>query len=88
MVYIILVYDISVKRVNKVHKYLKQYLYWRQNSVFEGELSASGFSMLKAGLLDIIEVDEDMVIFYTVKSESYMKTEILGTEKEKRGFII
>ena len=38
MMYVIIVYDINVDRVNKVKSFLRQYLFWIQNSVFEGEL--------------------------------------------------
>ena len=37
--YVIIVYDIDVKRVAKVCKYLRQHLNWVQNSVFEGGLT-------------------------------------------------
>ena len=32
--YVIVVYDVGVKRVGKVCKYLRQHLNWVQNSVF------------------------------------------------------
>ena len=37
--YIIIVYDINTKRVNKVKSLLRMYLNWIQNSVFEGEIN-------------------------------------------------
>ena len=37
--YVILIYDVSEKRVGKMLKLCRQYLCWIQNSVFEGELS-------------------------------------------------
>ncbi len=37
--YVIIVYDAGVKHLNKVRIFLKQYLDWVQNSVFEGELT-------------------------------------------------
>ena len=37
--YLIVVYDISEERINKVRKILKKYFLWVQNSVFEGEIS-------------------------------------------------
>ena len=35
----IIVQDINVDRVNKAKLFLWQYLYWIQNSVFEGEVT-------------------------------------------------
>lgn len=41
--YLIMVYDIGEKRVQKVLKLSRKYLYWVQNSVVEGELSDGNF---------------------------------------------
>ena len=48
--YIILVYDVYEARVGKVNKYLKKYLLWRQNSVFEGEISDTLIEQMIKGL--------------------------------------
>jgi CRISPR-associated endonuclease Cas2 len=37
--FLILVYDVNEKRVNKVLKTCRKYLHWVQNSVLEGEIS-------------------------------------------------
>jgi CRISPR-associated protein Cas2 len=37
--YVIVVYDVGIERLNKVRIFLKQYLNWVQNSVLEGELT-------------------------------------------------
>ena len=47
--YVIIVYDIKVERVNKVKSFLRQYLFWIQNSVFEGESSESEFKIIYDG---------------------------------------
>ncbi len=79
--FILLVYDINVKRVNKVLKKCREYLTWVQNSVFEGELTPAQFRLLKNDLKGIIKKDEDSVMFYTFKMKSYLTREILGIEK-------
>ena len=79
--YLIIVYDIKVERVNKVKKFLRQHLYWIQNSVFEGEASKSEYKMIKSGLNDIINSDEDSIIIYKIRMEDAMKKKILGIEK-------
>jgi CRISPR-associated protein Cas2 len=45
--YCILVYDVNIKKVSKVNKILRRYLYWVQNSVFEGEISESNLMELE-----------------------------------------
>jgi CRISPR-associated protein Cas2 len=36
LLYVVIVYDVDVARVPKVCKFLRRYLHWVQNSVFEG----------------------------------------------------
>jgi len=80
--YIILVYDIiSQKRGAKLLKYLRQNLMWVQNSVFEGEVTESGFEKIKAGIKEIINKEKDSVIAYTFESLSYSAREVIGIEK-------
>ncbi len=62
--YIILTYDVNEKRVDKVCKYLRQYLNWVQNSVFEGDVTTSELIEILDGLKDIINEDEDSIRKY------------------------
>ena len=66
--YVIIVYDVDVSRVSKINKFLKQYLYWRQNSVFEGELLNSQLEKIKKYINDFIE-GEDKIIIYVLPSK-------------------
>ena len=77
--YIVIVYDISVERVNKVKKFLRQHLHWVQNSVFEGEVTRAEFERIKAGLKDLIEEDEDSVVIYRLRSMP--QRDVIGMEK-------
>lgn len=77
----ILVYDVNVKRVAKVLKTCRKYLYWVQNSVFEGEISPAKLEKLKMELSKIIEPEEDSVIIYTFRSSWYTNREIIGLKK-------
>jgi CRISPR-associated protein Cas2 len=78
---VILVYDVNVKRVSKVLKTCRKYLYWVQNSVFEGEISPAKLEKLKMELSKIIEPEEDSVIIYTFRSSWYTNREIIGLKK-------
>ncbi len=57
------------------------YLHWRQNSVFEGEVSISQFKKLKSGLKDITNKDKDSILIYNLKDRKNFKLEIIGIEK-------
>lgn len=81
--YLIVVYDIQEERVNKVCKFLRTYLYWIQNSVFEGEVTESGFEEIKTKLKDIIDENVDSIIFFKLPSSKNIKKEILGKEKNE-----
>ena len=76
--YVILTYDVNEKRVNKVCKYLKQYLNWVQNSVFEGELTTSELIEILDGLKDLINEDEDSIRIYIMRSETIINKLHIG----------
>jgi CRISPR-associated protein Cas2 len=46
-VFVVLVYDANVRRVTRVLKKCRQYLYWVQNSVFEGDITPGRLKRLK-----------------------------------------
>ncbi|MDI6601447.1 CRISPR-associated endonuclease Cas2 [Calorimonas adulescens] len=79
--FVILVYDVNEKRVAKALKTCRKYLYWVQNSVFEGELSEANYKKLKFELEKIINKEEDSVIFYTFRSMRYSERESMGLKK-------
>ena len=79
--YVVIVYDISVDRVTKVCHYLRRYLNWIQNSVFEGELSKAQFKEVELGLKDLINTGEDSVIIYKMRTDKAFNRKVLGLEK-------
>jgi CRISPR-associated protein Cas2 len=79
--FVILVYDINTKRVAKVLKKCREYLYWVQNSVFEGEITPAKLNILKEELKKIIVPEEDSVIIYTLRTTKYSSIDILGVRK-------
>lgn len=79
--FVIMVYDVNQKRVGKVLKKAREYLYWVQNSVLEGDIQQSSYMKLKAEIKSIIDEDEDSVIFYTFRTTKYSKRETLGVKK-------
>ncbi|WP_079933684.1 CRISPR-associated endonuclease Cas2 [Carboxydocella sp. ULO1] len=79
--FIIMVYDVNQKRVNKVLKKARQYLHWVQNSVLEGEITEANFLKLKMELAKIINEKEDSIIFYNFRTTKYYKRESIGIKK-------
>ena len=79
--YVIIVYDINVIRVNKVKSFLRQHLFWIQNSVFEGEVSESEFKIICHGLTEIIDKEVDSVIIYKLRMAELLNREVMGVEK-------
>nr|WP_206708531.1 CRISPR-associated endonuclease Cas2 [Koleobacter methoxysyntrophicus] len=76
-----MVYDVNQKRVARVLKTARKYLYWVQNSVLEGEISDANFVKLKTEISKKINKNEDSVIFYTFRTTRYSKREIIGIKK-------
>ena len=79
--YVILVYDINVKRVNKVLKLCRGYLHWVQNSVFEGEILEGKLKELQKRLKNIIKSEEDSILLYKFSHEGVFDKEIIGQER-------
>ena len=86
--YVIIVYDVNVERVNRVKKFLRMYLHWVQNSVFEGELTEADLEEVRFGLKEIIDESEDMVVIYRFRSEKVLKKEVMGIDKSRIDEII
>ncbi|HHU31270.1 MAG: CRISPR-associated endonuclease Cas2 [Zhaonellaceae bacterium] len=86
--FVILVYDCNVKRVNKVLKTARKYLNWVQNSVLEGEISDANYKKLKMELKKLIDEEEDSCIFYTFRTTRYTSRESIGIKKGGEGVII
>lgn len=86
--YVILVYDIGVERISKVCQFLRRFLNWVQNSVFEGEISESELLKIEYGLKDIIDEENDSIVIYTLSSERIISRKFIGTKKSEITSII
>jgi len=78
--YVIIVYDVSIERVNKVRAFLRRYLKWVQNSVFEGELTPAEYEKVKYELSKMIST-QDSIILYKFRTEREVNRETIGSEK-------
>lgn len=81
--YVILVYDIGEKRVQKMLKLCRQYLNWIQNSTFEGEISPVKLKELLLKAKKIIKREEDSIIVFKSREEKWLEKEIVGLEKNE-----
>jgi CRISPR-associated protein Cas2 len=86
--YVLLVYDVEVARLSKVHKFLKRHLHWVQNSVFEGELTEAQIETVKAGLRRLMSDDADSVLIYTARDQKWLMRESLGRERSETGNLL
>jgi CRISPR-associated protein Cas2 len=71
--YVIVVYDVGIERVDSVRHILKQYLTWIQNSVFEGEISIGKLEEMRILISYIINKEKDSVIVYSLNNPSWLQ---------------
>lgn len=86
--FVIIVYDIREKRVAKVYKFLRKYLFWVQNSVFEGNITEKQYFEIDIGLKTLIKSDEDSIRVYKLRTDNAVKIQVIGIEKEDNSTII
>jgi CRISPR-associated protein Cas2 len=80
--FVIITYDITDdKRLNKVRKILKKYLYWSQLSTFEGEISKGKLAQCLSEIKDIVDEKEDSIYIYKIENPRNIDKKILGVEK-------
>jgi len=80
-VYVLIVYDVGEKRVQKVCKLLRHYLNWIQNSVFEGEITPAKLKEIQIKLKKIMNKENDSFIIYEFRTDKAFKRKIMGKEK-------
>jgi len=79
--YVIVVYDIGEKRVGKMLKLCRRYVNWIQNSVFEGEITEVKLKELVSKAEDIMEKEEDSLIIFKGRDETWLKKQVVGKER-------
>ncbi len=79
--YVILVYDISDKKVAKMLKLCRQYLNWIQNSVFEGEITEVKLKELIFRAEEMMDEEKDSIIVFKSRNEKWLEKQIIGKEK-------
>ncbi len=80
--YVIVCYDVGEKRVNKVFKICKKYLFHFQKSVFRGKITPSNIIKLRNELKKVMDTEYDFISIIKLMNESYFDEEILGINEE------
>ncbi|KUK02991.1 MAG: CRISPR-associated endoribonuclease Cas2 [Thermotoga sp. 50_1627] len=70
------------KRVAKVHKILSRYLFWQQNSTFEGYLPKGSVKELLRKVRRLL-AGEDALVIYFLTSQKRFTREVLGVDKSR-----
>lgn len=79
--YVIIVYDVSIDKVSKLCQFLRRYLHWVQNSVFEGEVTESELITIKSGVKKFIK-ETDSLLIYKFTSKTAVERESFGRKCE------
>ena len=80
--YVILTYDIGVKRNGKVLRICRKYLRPVQKSVFEGDITERKLEKLKSELKKVIKPEDDQIAIYRLQSVRYSEKEMIGYHKQ------
>ena len=88
MMFVILCYDIGIKRNAKVHKTVKKYLRPVQKSVCEGFITEGKLKQLCGTLKNIMDPDEDSIVVYKFAAETVLEKLSIGQANVNEDFII
>jgi CRISPR-associated protein Cas2 len=80
MPWIIIVYDVNEKKVNKMRKICEPYIKRVQRSVFEGQISVSGLRILIDSIKNFIDEEKDSVRIYEFREDKRGKLIELGNQ--------
>lgn len=78
--FVIIVYDTEKRNCAHLHKYLKKYLHWNQNSVFEGTVTKAQFMEIKR-VLEKRRAKDSHIIVYSMENDKLLTKEELGDPK-------
>ncbi|MEM4719781.1 MAG: CRISPR-associated endonuclease Cas2 [Candidatus Pacearchaeota archaeon] len=87
-IYVIIVYDVSIERVTKICQFLRKYLDWIQNSVFEGELTESQLKEIETKIKSIINEESDCVQIYSFRTIEMVNKLTIGKPKSNQETVI
>ena len=80
-VYVVIIYDVEIERLDSVRHVLKQYLTWIQNSAFEGELTLGKLEDIHILISKIIDKERDSIVVYSVNNSRWLEKATWSREK-------
>lgn len=83
--YVFVFYDVGEKRVQKVFKVCKKYLFHFQKSVFRGDMSPSKLISFKGDLKKVIDEKEDFICIIKLMNDNVFGEEIIGIKSNNTG---
>ena len=75
--FVLIVYDTESDNCVKLHKYLKKYLHWNQNSVFEGNVTRAQYVKIR-DILEEKRAPKSHIVLYSMENEKLLTREELG----------
>ena len=78
MMFVILCYDVEQKRLGRMRKTAKKYLFPAQRSVFEGNLTEHALGKLQEEIADIVDPERDAVTLYCCNNAAHIFKRQLG----------
>lgn len=79
--YVIIVYDVGIERLDAVRHILKKYLTWIQNSAFEGEITLGKLEELRILVSQVTDKEKDSIVIYSVNNPTWLEKTVWGREK-------
>jgi CRISPR-associated protein Cas2 len=79
--YVIIVYDVGVERIDAVRHILKKYLTWIQNSAFEGEITMGKLEEVRILIASVIDKEKDSVVVYSINNPAWLEKTTWGRDK-------
>lgn len=79
--YVIIVYDVGVERIDAVRHILKKYLTWIQNSAFEGEITTGKLEEIRILIASVIDKEKDSVVVYSINNPAWLEKTTWGRDK-------
>lgn len=84
--FVVVVYDVQADRTPKICNYLRRWLDWRQNSVFDGHLTQSEYERVLSWLQDFIRSGEQVLVYTTTREDS-LNIEEVGDARDETRFL-
>ena len=76
--WVMMTYDVGVKRNARMRKICRKYLIHVQKSVFEGNITERKLKKMKWEIEKTINPDEDQVAIYELDTLRYFKKNVIG----------